>query len=161
MYALLDYDLKSLRVFKAIADSGGLSAAELALDMSLPMISTYLSVLEQRLGVKLCNRGRRGFELTAEGQSLYRSLDSLLLAIDVFNSEVDKIRDKISGVLNIGVIDNTLSDTRLKLPQAIRAVKDRSEEHTSELQSLMRISYAVFCLKNKKKSNKRKEYETR
>src|SRR3546814_8859781 len=34
---------------------------------------------------------------------------------------------------------------------------DRSEEHTSELQSLMRISYAVFCLKKKKrikKSNK-------
>src|SRR3546814_9041865 len=32
---------------------------------------------------------------------------------------------------------------------------DRSEEHTSELQSLMRISYAVFCLKkkNKKKNN--------
>src|SRR3546814_11336753 len=28
--------------------------------------------------------------------------------------------------------------------------KDRSEEHTSELQSLMRISYAVFCLKQKK-----------
>src|SRR3546814_6754858 len=28
----------------------------------------------------------------------------------------------------------------------------RSEEHTSELQSLMRISYAVFCLKNKKKT---------
>src|SRR3546814_7923349 len=31
--------------------------------------------------------------------------------------------------------------------------KERSEEHTSELQSLMRISYAVFCLK-KKKNNK-------
>src|SRR3546814_10307570 len=30
----------------------------------------------------------------------------------------------------------------------------RSEEHTSELQSLMRISYAVFCLKKKKKSHK-------
>src|SRR3546814_3420321 len=30
-----------------------------------------------------------------------------------------------------------------------RAGEDRSEEHTSELQSLMRISYAVFCLKNK------------
>src|SRR3546814_5430328 len=29
--------------------------------------------------------------------------------------------------------------------------KDRSEEHTSELQSLMRISYAVFCLKKKNK----------
>src|SRR3546814_5932785 len=31
---------------------------------------------------------------------------------------------------------------------------DRSEEHTSELQSLMRISYAVFCLKKKKKRNR-------
>src|SRR3546814_7983585 len=30
------------------------------------------------------------------------------------------------------------------------ATHDRSEEHTSELQSLMRISYAVFCLKKKK-----------
>src|SRR3546814_3995680 len=33
----------------------------------------------------------------------------------------------------------------------IVAVGERSEEHTSELQSLMRISYAVFCLKKKKK----------
>src|SRR3546814_10311027 len=32
-------------------------------------------------------------------------------------------------------------------------VRTRSEEHTSELQSLMRISYAVFCLKKKKKNN--------
>src|SRR3546814_1488858 len=33
----------------------------------------------------------------------------------------------------------------------------RSEEHTSELQSLMRISYAVFCLKKKKSNNTRSE----
>src|SRR3546814_7973486 len=33
------------------------------------------------------------------------------------------------------------------------AAADRSEEHTSELQSLMRISYAVFCLKKKKNMN--------
>src|SRR3546814_3617477 len=48
-------------------------------------------------------------------------------------------------------------------PGAIRRIEippptddERSEEHTSELQSLMRISYAVFCLKkkNKKKKNK-------
>src|SRR3546814_7296023 len=39
----------------------------------------------------------------------------------------------------------------------IHAVNGRSEEHTSELQSLMRISYAVFCLKKK---NKNKSYNT-
>src|SRR3546814_10765684 len=36
------------------------------------------------------------------------------------------------------------------IPSTALASPDRSEEHTSELQSLMRISYAVFCLKKKK-----------
>src|SRR3546814_2512250 len=36
-------------------------------------------------------------------------------------------------------------------PPAKPPCRSRSEEHTSELQSLMRISYAVFCLKNKKR----------
>src|SRR3546814_10240937 len=35
--------------------------------------------------------------------------------------------------------------------------RDRSEEHTSELQSLMRISYAVFCLKKKRRKKQNKE----
>src|SRR3546814_8881114 len=37
-------------------------------------------------------------------------------------------------------------------------VRHRSEEHTSELQSLMRISYAVFCLKTKNKNNSNTMY---
>src|SRR3546814_10051657 len=44
-----------------------------------------------------------------------------------------------------------------------RSENHRSEEHTSELQSLMRISYAVFCLKkknNKLKQNKKKQIHT-
>src|SRR3546814_3585065 len=40
-----------------------------------------------------------------------------------------------------------------KLVCASCRYSERSEEHTSELQSLMRISYAVFCLKKKKKEN--------
>src|SRR3546814_2061630 len=39
---------------------------------------------------------------------------------------------------------------------ATTASRGRSEEHTSELQSLMRISYAVFCLKKKKTRHKKK-----
>src|SRR3546814_2712148 len=38
--------------------------------------------------------------------------------------------------------------------ERLRSIEARSEEHTSELQSLMRISYAVFCLKKKKNTNK-------
>src|SRR3546814_2656273 len=40
------------------------------------------------------------------------------------------------------------------------AAKTRSEEHTSELQSLMRISYAVFCLKKKKQKTTRLRHIT-
>src|SRR3546814_6768235 len=42
-------------------------------------------------------------------------------------------------------------------PEFINRLDDRSEEHTSELQSLMRNSYAVFCLKKKKIHNRAQE----
>src|SRR3546814_5773122 len=44
---------------------------------------------------------------------------------------------------------------------AMQAHAARSEEHTSELQSLMRISYAVFCLKKKKKTKIQRRQHTR
>src|SRR3546814_5285033 len=44
--------------------------------------------------------------------------------------------------------------TGLKTPTCAGEHEQRSEEHTSEIQSLMRISYAVFCLKKKKKHHK-------
>src|SRR3546814_7860068 len=48
-----------------------------------------------------------------------------------------------------------ISSTPMKAPISVPDPPARSEEHTSELQSLMRISYAVFCLK-KKKTERRK-----
>src|SRR3546814_3846009 len=42
-------------------------------------------------------------------------------------------------------------ETGMKAGLRVEAFRQRSEEHTSELQSLMRISYAVFCLKKKKR----------
>src|SRR3546814_6572558 len=50
------------------------------------------------------------------------------------------------------------SHWRPKRSSARRPPRPRSEEHTSELQSLMRISYAVFCLKKKKKEAKSSTY---
>src|SRR3546814_1352535 len=51
--------------------------------------------------------------------------------------------------ITTGLVDTFSTPTLLKLVTSRQM--DRSEEHTSELQSLMRISYAVFCLKKKKK----------
>src|SRR3546814_10238427 len=52
---------------------------------------------------------------------------------------VQRLDDKFAGLFAVGHFD-----------ASIRHHRERSEEHTSELQSLMRISYAVFCLKKKK-----------
>src|SRR3546814_4453125 len=56
----------------------------------------------------------------------------------------------ICGGLNEGSWPGVSGSDALLAPAVLRAL-GRSEEHTSELQSLMRISYAVFCLKKKKK----------
>src|SRR3546814_9509705 len=53
-----------------------------------------------------------------------------------------------NGDLNLNVSPDVARQLR-----AAGLINDRSEEHTSELQSLMRISYAVFCLKKKKINN--------
>src|SRR3546814_2339336 len=51
-----------------------------------------------------------------------------------------------AGTLGLSLASSQISRAILLQPR----LGIRSEEHTSELQSLMRISYAVFCLKNKK-----------
>src|SRR3546814_4392815 len=61
------------------------------------------------------------------------------------------------GVVRVEEVSGTISYTQAALRadffvSATPSKQRRSEEHTSELQSLMRISYAVFCLKKKKKN---------
>src|SRR3546814_7721073 len=50
---------------------------------------------------------------------------------------------------------------RRHLDREVQDLNERSEEHTSELQSLMRISYAVFCLKKKTTKNTGQNEEDR
>src|SRR3546814_3211539 len=65
------------------------------------------------------------------------------IAADADGSGLSKAR---SG----GLVDRLIGERARTADDADRALGERSEEHTSELQSLMRISYAVFCLKKKK-----------
>src|SRR3546814_9640941 len=58
--------------------------------------------------------------------------------------EVESVAVAGPGFINLRLTDDTWR-------AELSAILDRSEEHTSELQSLMRISYAVFCLQKKKK----------
>src|SRR3546814_5704637 len=85
-----------------------------------------------------------------------------LLVEDQFHPRIAERRDRAHGLGIVGEDGGRGGDDSdahdLKLPQDPFASSEgemppalRSEEHTSELQSLMRISYAVFCLKKKNK----------
>src|SRR3546814_6485597 len=62
-----------------------------------------------------------------------------------------KITSRRSGAAVTSFATSTTKAMRCAASPDASRFNDRSEEHTSELQSLMRISYAVFCLKKKKK----------
>src|SRR3546814_5714732 len=63
---------------------------------------------------------------------------------------LDRVPGRRTGHLPVVDVDEILQGVRAHELIAQRRQDLRSEEHTSELQSLMRISYAVFCLKKKK-----------
>ena len=68
---LSDMDLRLLKVFKSVADCGGMAAAEMELNIGTSTVSRHIKDLETRLGLRLCRRGRGGFALTTEGQLVY------------------------------------------------------------------------------------------
>src|SRR3546814_1836254 len=69
-------------------------------------------------------------------------------AKDLLNA-ADVYQVRRAGGMLIVIADNEVQPVAIEGSRKLGLV--RSEEHTSELQSLMRISYAVFCLKKKKK----------
>src|SRR3546814_3841429 len=67
---------------------------------------------------------------------------------NLVEAEIAALQDG-QALVRIGAVERRLPARGLG-PGAVKVAIRRSEEHTSELQSLMRISYAVFCLKKKK-----------
>src|SRR3546814_8049036 len=75
-------------------------------------------------------------------------------ALEVIKANSDRFRAAVltagSNATDLVALARLFSPDSVVIADASR-YEHRSEEHTSELQSLMRISYAVFCLKKKKK----------
>src|SRR3546814_2563888 len=93
---------------------------------------------------------------------------SFVQAIDAREAEGQKLENRLIRIEKMQIADasvnGSIASITLRFEADIAAVtRDRegnvirSEEHTSELQSLMRISYAVFCLKKKNKQLKNKK----
>src|SRR3546814_6285908 len=94
-------------------------------------------------------------ELRAQTRPLRDAIAKLDKQIAKLQSELAQLEAKLAdhGLYESGraaELKNTLA-RQSELRRQLQSAEERSEEHTSELQSLMRISYAVFCLKTKTK----------
>ncbi len=116
---LSDMDIRLLRVFKSVAECGGMAAAELDLNIGISTVSRHIKDLETRLGLTLCRRGRAGFALTAEGEQIYAETLRLLAGVDAFRSRVDEIHQRMGGELHIAVFDKTASNPAAHIGEAI------------------------------------------
>ena len=119
-------DLRLLRVFRAVAEKGGFTAAEVTLGKSKSAISADVSALETRLGLTLCQRGRGGFALTAEGAVVRDATLRLLADLDSFRDRLNLARGRLSGTLTLHVTDNivTYGDSPL-----VRVLGDFARRH--------------------------------
>ena len=125
MTNIANVDLRLLRVFVAVAECGGFSAAQAQLNISQSTVSNHMLALEQRLRCRLCERGRAGFELTAEGQVVYDAAVRLFNSIEDFRNQTESLRGVLTGDLRIGIVDNTVTDPQTPIVEAIRLFSKR------------------------------------
>src|SRR3546814_7329283 len=86
-----------------------------------------------------------------------RHIDAEAVAHTTSGQCAFQTRNDIAGAVQIGqrlATRRGIDDRAGIVGKGVVECSDRSEEHTSELQSLMRISYAVFCLTKKKKKRR-------
>jgi DNA-binding transcriptional LysR family regulator len=117
--ALLDVDLKLLRIFQQVVRHNGFSAAQSSLGMTQATISSHMKLLEGRLGVRLCERGRGGFFLTDEGKRVHSAMLDLFGSIEGFQGAVAAARGELSGVLHFGTVDAMHTNPGIDLAAAV------------------------------------------
>jgi LysR family transcriptional regulator, transcriptional activator for bauABCD operon len=131
-----DIDLRLLRIFVAVVESGGYSLAGARLNAAESTISSHMTELERRLGMRLCERGRSGFKLTKDGEEVYEATRELVADLARYRDRLATLKPALGGTLNIGLPDATLSNTESRLVEAFAAYRKVSPGVALDIQML-------------------------
>lgn len=96
-------DMGDLRLFTRIVAAGSLSEAARRQNMSLTAVSRRLSLMEDRLKVRLIDRAPRKFEVTAEGELLHRRALRIVEELETALAELDSASGVMRGRLRVSV----------------------------------------------------------
>jgi DNA-binding transcriptional LysR family regulator len=120
-----DVDLKLLRVFRAVVRNGGFAAAQAELNVSLPTISLQMKQLEERLGLRLCERGHGRFRLTAHGEAVVKATHRLFVAIEDFRNELADLTNAPIGEVRLGILDHLTSNPSCRVHDAVAKLHEK------------------------------------
>ena len=96
--------IKDMRAFFAIVEEGNISHAAQRLNVAQPALSRQMKRLEEKLNVKLFERGSRRIRLTDAGRVLYGRVENILGMVDGTVREITEIGTGAKGAIRIGTI---------------------------------------------------------
>jgi DNA-binding transcriptional LysR family regulator len=99
----LSDEISDLRLFARIVAAGSLSETARRIHSSLPAVSRRLAAMEERLGVRLIDRGSRRFTLTEEGGVLHERALTILRDLDAAEAEATAQAKHPRGRMRVGV----------------------------------------------------------
>ncbi|MEL6538114.1 MAG: LysR substrate-binding domain-containing protein [Bacteroidota bacterium] len=94
-------ELKYFRLIKSIAEEGNMANSADHLFLTQSALSHQLREMEDRLGFKVFHRGRNKWQLTKEGEELYKIANQLFSTIDEGFSNIKRIKDGAKGSLKV------------------------------------------------------------
>ncbi|ADZ91928.1 LysR family transcriptional regulator [Marinomonas mediterranea] len=118
-------NIRLLEVFASVVKHQGYSGAQQDLNLSTSAISNYMSELEAYVGFTLCQRGRSGFLLTEKGQQFLHQAIKLLDEMNDLERHTEMLKGDLGGTFRIAVLDATVLDETLSMPNIIRQFNDR------------------------------------
>jgi DNA-binding transcriptional LysR family regulator len=94
---------EDMYIFLRVVETGSITKAAEQMNIAKSAVSKRLSLLEQKLGIKLINRTTRKSSITESGQRYYQRSKLILDEVDELNSQISSSKRALEGTLNIAV----------------------------------------------------------
>jgi DNA-binding transcriptional LysR family regulator len=119
------FDVKQLRVLRAVGQHGSFSAAAEALSYTQPAVSQQIAALERRAGTTLVDRGSRGVRLTDAGRALVKHAEVVLARLAAAEAELEALAGVRGGRVRVSAFPTAAASI---LPSAVAIFGERYPE---------------------------------